>query len=1072
MTGRHPFSLRKADLFWVAVSLFILLPCLYYPHVAHSPNLGFDLDSTSWAVFDAKPCATRAPCIQIGDRLLALGGIEFRQFHRSFTLDLVSAYGSSGATTARVLRNGRVLSIPVRLRADEPLLRGEELIRIFPLIFWLVGTFVVIFLRPRDERWLVLVLFHYVTAIWFASGLAAGRHSAGSCLVFHFFIWLSLPLSVHLHAILPTSLLGRRRWMLLAPLYGLAFTLMALDFLQLLRPGTHLLFFLAGVALSFGLLLLRFLLPAEPAVKVANRIMLYGVVLGFAPIIAFWVVAPVVLQRISMREPGLLYPWVLGISLITIPILPMSYIYAIYKHYLGALEFRANRLLGVYSFGSLCITVYLVILFLVTNRWAAMSRRPLAATVTVSLLFVASAPYLRNRFQAVVDRHIFRIRHSPEEVVGIVSERIPTAFNRVILAQVIVDEILPTLLIRQSALHLFAGDGVETLYVEAPPGEPPPSAGELRALLAQSARYLSPRERSAHAHAWVRLVIPLTLQAETLGAWLIGRRDPDDFYPTSDIRLLSNVANQIAAVVENIRLYERAQQEIAQRRTAEEEIRRSEERFRNLFEATLEGIAIVRGGVVLEVNQALLAIFGYSEAAELIGRQLSDLIPEGDAALTAVPREGAGVKRDGSTVDIEIAGKMYVFQGEDVTVVAIRDIERRKRDEAENKMLQRQLLHSQKMEAIGRLSAGIAHDFNNCLLAIFGYSDLLLARHGGDDFLARNLTGIKDAGQKAAALTKQLLAFTRQQPMEAQVMDLNAVVSGLEKMLQRLIGEDIELITDLHPGLGKVRVDPGQMEQVILNLAVNARHAMPTGGRLTLRTSPLAIAAGTTPPHGKVPAGDYVLLTVADTGTGMDAETQLRIFEPFFSTKDVGEGTGLGLSTVYGIVKQSKGHIAVDSGPGKGAVFSIFLPVTAEQPAAVGRPAEAGADRGSETILLVEDENEVRALLYQILCSKGYRVLQAPLGSEALALAARFEEPIHLLLTDVIMPRMKGPELASRLLAERPQTRVIYMSGYNEEQIATGDDGPVCLQKPFSAAVLAQAVRSVLDGAGRSQAVA
>src|ERR1700730_7887968 len=397
---------------------------------------------------------------------------------------------------------------------------------------------------------------------------------------------------------------------------------------------------------------------------------------------------------------------------------------------------------------------------------------------------------------------------------------------------------------------------------------------------------------------------------------------------------------------------------MAQRTRAEWEIRRSEERFRNLFEATLEGIAIVRGGVILEVNHALLAIFGY-DAAELIGRELSDLLPEGGTAPAGVPREGSGWKRDGSAVDVEIAAKNYVFQGEDVTVVAIRDIARRTRDEAENQMLQRQLLHAQKMEAIGRLSAGVAHDFNNCLLAVFGYGDLLLERYGDDPFLQRNLGGIKEAAQKAASLTRQLLAFARRQPMETQVVDLNGVIKGVEKMLRRLLGDDVSLATELHPGVRRVKIDPGQLEQVVVNLGVNARQAMPSGGRLVIRTAPVEVAAGNPAPHADVPEGSWILMTVTDTGVGMDAATMARIFEPFFSTK--GEGTGLGLATAYGIVRQSGGHVFVDSAPGEGSRFSIYLPVTAESGSAGAPPAASAAESGSEAILLVEDEEGVRA---------------------------------------------------------------------------------------------------------------
>jgi len=1077
MAAHHPFAWKKADLFWVVVSLLVLPACLYYPYLT-TKKLPFVLHPSTWKVVSTgeNPCAGDPKlCLQADDQVVSIGGITLDQVQHDRTLNLQGAFGENGVASAQIRRRGQLLNLQIRLNP-----KGRKWYQrfpveaLFPFTFWLMGTAVILFLRPRDERWYVLVLFSYVTALWIASGIVSGIRIAGSSILFHFFVWFFLPLTVHLHLILPNSLISHRN-RVLAPLYALALALAVMDALYLLRSFEHFVSFALGLLASLALLVARLFLPLPPAVKIANRIMLYGVALGFGPILIFWIIVPLFFPPggFSVQNYGSSYPWALGLLLTAVPILPMSYIYAIYKHHLGALEFRANRLLGAYSFSSLYVTFYVVVLFSISSsQWAPMSQKALAVILGTSLIFLSSALALRGRFQALVDRHIFGIRHSPEEVIDLVSERIPKAFDRAILAQVVVEEILPTLLIRQSALYLFdkaldpafektsGGARIETLYEQAlPADEPVPTADAAAELLAVSRRYLPPREDAAQ-RSWVRLVIPLSLQDETIGVWLIGRRDPDDFYPASDINLLSTVANQIAPMVENIRLYERAQSEIAQRRAAEEEIRRSEERFRTLFEATLEGIAIVRNGVILEVNEALLAIFGYPPD-ELIGRRLAELFQESEAGLTGVPRECVGSQSDGTQIDIEVAGKKYVFQGEDVTVVAIRDIVRRKHDEAENKMLQRQLLHSQKMEAIGRLSAGVAHDFNNCLLAIFGYSDLLRDRYRDDPFLYRNLTGIKEAGQKAATLTKQLLAFARRQSMESKVMDLNLVVSGLEKMLQRLLGEDISLATSLHAGLGKVRIDPGQMEQVIVNLAVNARHAMPGGGRITIRTAPLAVAGDVPSPHGNLPAGLYVLLTVADTGLGMDAETLVRVFEPFFSTK--GEGTGLGLSTAYGIVKQSRGHIFVDSAPGQGACFSIYLPITQEEEAAVSTPVSTSPDVGTETILLVEDEDEVRTVLHQILTGKGYRVFQASSGEEGLALARLSRGPIHLLLTDVTMPQMKGTELAARLCTDRPQTRVIFMSGYNEESLPA--DEIICLQKPFSPQTLTQAIRSVLDAA-------
>jgi two-component system cell cycle sensor histidine kinase/response regulator CckA len=1065
MDTRHASSWKTVDLFLVLASLFVLFPCLYYPYAATSPNLGFTISPSDWKVVSSQPCI-HAPetCLLVGDQILAIEKTSFDEFSHDRRISMARLFGRDGVARVRLVRDGQTLVRDIRVRSAH-VDRGQLLLStIAPLIFWLMGTVVIIFLRPRDERWLVLVLFSYSIALWIASGI--GQRAGGAALVFHAVIWFFLPLAVHLHTILPSEIFGRRtRRTVQISLYAVSALLAVLDALYLLEGFAYsfIWYTLAAILLSLALLCIRLVLPAEPATRVAVRIMLFGVTLGLVPFVAFHGLLLVWFKHMSLAGRGLYQfaPYMVGIALVTMPILPMGYIYAIYKHHLGALEFRANRLLGIYTFSALLFATYTLTFFALSSQLQA-DNKVLGILLLVSLLYMAAVPVLRDRFQALVDRYVFGIKHSADEVIGIVSARIPKAFDRQVLGRVVAEEILPTLLIRQSALYLFEEGHQEVLYEQAVPGgAPKPLEEDLRAALVQSGRYL-PSGPGDPALSWVRLVIPLFLQGQTLGVWLIGRRDPDDYYPASDIHLLSTVANQIAPMAENVRLYEKAQQEIAQRKAAEEEIRRSEERFRTLFEATLEGIAIVRNGVILEVNQALLTIFG-AVPDEILGRRFADLAA-GEVDLAGVPRESIGFRQDGSTVDIEIAGKRYVFQGEEVSVVAIRDIAQRKRDEAENKMLQRQLLHSQKMEAIGRLSAGVAHDFNNCLLAIFGYSDLLLERYQDDPFLARNLTGIKEAGQRAAALTKQLLAFARRQPMETKVMNLNSVVSGLEKMLQRLLGEDIHTSSALHPELGKVKIDSGQIEQVIVNLAVNARHAMPSGGRLSLRTVPVDVAVGRPAPHEDVPPGTYVLLTVTDTGLGMDAATQARVFEPFFSTK--GEGTGLGLATAYGIVRQSGGYIFVNSAPGQGACFSVYLPVTQEAEVVRGAVAPGISGRGSETILLVEDEDEVRAVLHQILVSRGYRVLQAGSGEEALVISRLHRGPVHLLLTDITMPEMKGTELAQRLRAERPQTRIVFMSGYTDELLSDGEgDSPLCLQKPFSPQTLGETLRTVLDQA-------
>ena len=394
---------------------------------------------------------------------------------------------------------------------------------------------------------------------------------------------------------------------------------------------------------------------------------------------------------------------------------------------------------------------------------------------------------------------------------------------------------------------------------------------------------------------------------------------------------------------------------------------------------------------------------------------------------------------------------------------------------AEHKRLEKQFLQSQKMEAIGQLTGGIAHDFNNMLTVIIGYSELMLQRLKADDPLRSEVEQVKEAGVRASLLTRQLLAFSRKQVLQPRVLDLNAVLTNMDRMLQRLIDENIDLVTMPSPGLGRVHADPGQIEQIIMNLAVNARDAMPQGGKLTIETANVELDDAYAREHVSVKPGPYVMLAVSDTGCGMDAETQARIFEPFFTTKEPGKGTGLGLSTVYGIVKQSGGDIWVYSEPGRGTTFKIYLPwvegavETVEPGVAPARDA-----RGSETILLVEDDMGIRRLVRQVLAERGYWVLEAIHGTHAIQISEQHTVPIHLLVTDVVMPGMSGRELAEHLKPSRPNMKVLFMSGYTDKAIVHHgelDPGTAFLQKPFTPDALARKVREVLDSPPGRQGV-
>ncbi len=433
---------------------------------------------------------------------------------------------------------------------------------------------------------------------------------------------------------------------------------------------------------------------------------------------------------------------------------------------------------------------------------------------------------------------------------------------------------------------------------------------------------------------------------------------------------------------------------------------------------------------------------------------------------------------EGSDYDLD-----YRALAADGKVIWVRDVVRVVRDDSgrirrlrgvlvditDHKQLEEEFRQAQKMEAVGRLAGGVAHDFNNMLTIVDGYSQLGLDRLDSNDPLHGYFEEIHNASRRATALTRRLLTFSRRQVLQPQRVDLNALIAELQGMLRRLIGEDIELKTNLQPGVGTVRVDPAQIEQVIMNLAVNARDAMPRGGKLIIETAQTELDDSYAQNHVAVKAGSYVMLAVNDTGVGMDAETQTHIFEPFFTTKEKGKGTGLGLATVYGIVKQSGGNVWVYSERGRGTTFKIYFPRTTEVPEAIQPVVHAVMPLGgTETILVVEDENEVRALVRKSLASVGYSVLEADRPDIALRTSKEYRGKIHLLLTDVVMPQMNGRELAERLTALRPEMKVLYMSGYTDAAIHYYDVlGPshAFLQKPFTPNVLGRRVREVLGAA-------
>jgi PAS domain S-box-containing protein len=507
-------------------------------------------------------------------------------------------------------------------------------------------------------------------------------------------------------------------------------------------------------------------------------------------------------------------------------------------------------------------------------------------------------------------------------------------------------------------------------------------------------------------------------------------------------------------------------------RAVQENLRRSESNFRSLVTNAPYGICRCDStGKILDANPAFLEMLGYTAAEELIGEHIYGLYSDTDqwfnladflrasSPFKGLPAEW--MRKDGSNTVVRVSGRS-VSNGGVVFELFAEDV-------TERRALEQQLRQSQKMEAVGRLAGGIAHDFNNLLMVISGYTEFLLERLSGTPELRAPAQEIASASERASALTRQLLAFSRKQMLAPKIVNLNEVITENFKMLTRMIGEDVDLVMIPAANLWSVRADSGQIEQVVMNLAVNARDAMPTGGKLTIETSNVTLDDNYVRLHAPLQPGDYVMIAISDTGAGMDPETQSHIFEPFFTTKGQ-KGTGLGLSTVYGIIKQSGGYIWVYSELGRGTTFKIYLPRVASTGPALTAPAKAveahAVEPGTETILLVEDEANLRYLARQYLEKQGYKVIEAADGAVAMQIAVAHEGVIHLLLTDVIMPGMNGRELAQRISEIRPNVKILYMSGYTENVVGHNgmlEPGVRLLQKPFNLRDLKGKVREVLD---------
>ncbi len=1214
--ARPRFDLGLADWPLIVAALLALPLCLFYGfgYAYWAPVPGLDWDA-NWRVGAVASCDGRqAWCeavgesVRPGDRLLEIGDLTFDEYRADRLAVPFAGYEPGDKVPLVVERDGQIKQViwemPPVLSTDrlERLLGGSLLY----LPFWIAGSLVLLFLRPRDSRWRVLILMFYLTAIWLAAGSTGAARFAYSNYFFSALTWLLLPVYLHLHLIVPSPLFPAIQERLVRLLYLVVLVPVIAAF-RPLTPAVTGVAFILFVTGSLGLLIVRFRRGPSVTDRIAARWMLAGIGLAFVPGALIWAI-PTIAGR------GGLTLWTSTITSLAVVALPTFYTYAVYKRHLGALEFRANRLIGLYAFVLIYVTLY-TLAFAVASRFFGLGSLAVLFGLVVSVLFVALGSGLRERFQRAFERLAYGERADPTALAHAFASRVPTASDLEELVRLLRTEILAPMFVRQSAILLFDDHGAKPLYLQEVDLEAHPVDEAIRSfLLSESGSYRAPDAPAPAGWEWVRLVVPLEVRGVTIGVWVFGRRDPDDFYPKPDVDLVLGIGRQVSLTIENARLLEEARQRAAQLEAlnaiiAEAVVVGDPRRFlehsltfsMQALGTSLGGIwldrpALFRGeGLPEDLRPALteflehadmdltagplavedwdtaldyeripahlraprdfglrasltaplivegepggLIVFGMQQprqwtAAEVslveaIGRQVGSAIErlrllrqvqqqaEQLQRILETVQEGIFVLDDESRIVLAnpvarqiLADLEGAAEGEHLRRLGNRRVqdlleprrdglphevrqpegnrifevlatptplaEERQgwtmliRDVTEAREIQKRFYLQDRLAAVGQLAAGIAHDFNNILAAITLFSEMLLDEPDLTEKGRERLAMVLQQAERATTLTRQILDFGRQTVMEVRPMDLAPFLKEFEKLMERTLPENIRLGLHIGEGPFYVQGDPGRLQQVFMNLAVNARDAMPEGGELHIEMERWQRSPEEHLPFRDMQEGPWIRIRVRDSGKGIEPDVLPRIFDPFFTTKPAGRGTGLGLAQVYGILKQHGGYIDVESRVGEGTTFTIYLPPL-EIPTAdeVPRRAPATTRGDGETVLVVEDQPATRQAIQEILESLNYQVRTASNGREALETLARDPDGIQVVLSDMVMPEMGGVALYRELRERFPHLPLVLMTGYplgTETRELLERQQVVWLQKPVDAQRLAEVIQAALHG--------